>query len=273
MRVNACGKDCAVCGEYLAEKCTGCGEETAALCAIARCAEKLCFDKCAECWKNDDCKKLTQKEEMPALRREELCHMAECRARTQENAGALRRWLTVLAFLPFARGIGFVLTAGMADGFVALQKLGGLELLIAGVCLAVYGAVLLLLGGAHEKYRLAGICVVFSGVAVAVQPYLGVGKLATLAVPVLVLLLSCVGEYCECKAHAETARGADYALAEKWGGLWKWMVAAQMAFALAIVLMAVLPLLALAMLLGSGLALLWFYRRKGHWIAVTAQSL
>ena len=49
MRANACGKDCAACGDYLAERCTGCGEETTALCAIARCAEKKCFDKCAEC--------------------------------------------------------------------------------------------------------------------------------------------------------------------------------------------------------------------------------
>ena len=77
MRVNACGKDCAACGEYLAEKCTGCGEETTALCAIARCAEKKCFDKCTECWKNDDCKKLLQRDNMPASRREDLRYAAQ----------------------------------------------------------------------------------------------------------------------------------------------------------------------------------------------------
>lgn len=273
MRVNACGKDCAACGEYAAEKCGGCGAETTALCAIARCAEKKCFDKCSECWKNDDCKKLTQKGEVPALRREELCRMAQCRARTQENAATLRRWLTVLAFLPFVRGAGVILSVGVADGFAALQKLGGAELLIAGVCLAVYGAVLLLLGRVQAKYLPAGLCILLSGVAAAVQPYLGEGKLATLAVPILVLLLSSAGEYYECKAHADTALGADYALAEKWGGLWKWMVGAQTVLVLSVLLIGVLGLASLVLMLGSGLALLWFYRRKGHWIAVTVQSL
>ena len=132
---------------------------------------------------------------------------------------------------------------------------------------------LLLLGGAHEKYRLAGICVVLSGVVAAVQPYLGEGKVMALAASVVSLLLSAVGEYCECMAHADTALGADRALAEKWGGLWKWMVGAQAALVLSVLLIDVLGLASLAVMLGSAFALALFYRRKGRWIAVTAQSL
>lgn len=240
MRVNACGKDCAACGEYLAEKCTGCGEETTALCAIARCAEKKCFDKCAECWKNDDCKKLTQCGDMPALRREDLRYAAQRRVWAQENAGQLRLWLTVLAVLVIPRGVALLLSLpieALLPGGVQMSPhlFAPQTKLLLAACHVLYGVVLLILSSPQEKYRVAGICVLLSGVVTAVQPYLGAE--AALAASVVYLLLCFTGEYYECAAHADTALGVDRTLAEKWGRIWKWVVVGQ------VVLMAAYPLL------------------------------
>ena len=252
MRVNACGKDCAACGEYLAEKCTGCGEETTALCAIARCAEKKCFDKCTECWKNDDCKKLLQRDNMPASRREDLRYAAQRRVWAQENAKLLRLWLTVLGVLTVPRGFALLLslpTEALLPGGVQMSPLlsAPQTKLLLAVCHVLYGVVLLLLSRPQEKYRMAGLCILLSGAVVAAQPYLD-GGLA-LALSVLYLLLCFVGEYYECAAHADTALGIDRALAENWGRIWKWVVVGQVVLMAAWLLMPyVLPLAAMTMI-------------------------
>lgn len=251
MRVNACGKDCAACGDHLAEKCAGCGEETTALCAIARCAEKKCFDKCTECWKNDDCKNLPKKDEMPALHRETLRYEMERRVWAQENAESLRRWLTVLAVLAVLRGFPLLLSlpieallpvgAQMSSLLFAPQT----KLLVAA-CHVAYGVVLLILSSLQEKYRMAGLCILLSGAVTAAQPYLGG---AALALSAAYLLLSFAGEYYECTAHADTALGIDRALAENWGRIWKWIVAGQVVLMAAYPLMPyVLPLAAMTMI-------------------------
>ena len=252
MRVNACGKDCAACGEYLAEKCTGCGEETTALCAIARCAEKKCFDKCAECWKNDDCKKLLQRDNMPASRREDLRYAAQRRVWAQENAKLLRLWLTVLGVLAVPRGFALLLslpTEALLPGGVQMspQLSAPQTKLLLAVCHVLYGVVLLLLSRPQEKYRMAGLCILLSGAVVAAQPYLDGGL--TLALSVFYLLLCFVGEYYECAAHADTALGIDRALAENWGRIWKWVVVGQVVLMAAWLLMPyVLPLAAMTLI-------------------------
>ena len=252
MRVNACGKDCAACGEYLAEKCTGCGEETAVLCAIARCAEKKCFDKCTECWKNDDCKKLLQRDNMPASRREDLRYAAQRRVWAQENAKLLRLWLTVLGVLAVPRGFALLLslpTEALLPGGVQMspQLSAPQTKLLLAVCHVVYGVVLLLLSRPQEKYRMAGLCILLSGAVVAAQPYLDGGL--TLALSVLYLLLCFVGEYDECAAHADAALGIDRALAENWGHIWKWVVVGQVVLMAAWLLMPyVLPLAAMTLI-------------------------
>ena len=251
MRVNACGKDCAACGEYLAEKCTGCGEETTALCAIARCAEKKCFDKCAECWKNDDCKKLLQRDNRPASRREDLRYAAQRRVWAQENAKLLRLWLTVLGVLAVPRGFALLLSlpveALLPGGVQMSPQLSAPQTkLLLAVCHVLYGVVLLLLSRPQEKYRMAGLCILLSGAVVAAQPYLDGGL--TLALSVLYLLLCFVGEYYECAAHADTALGIDRALAENWGRIWKWVVVGQVVLMAAWLLMPyVLPLAAMTL--------------------------
>lgn len=252
MRVNACGKDCAACGEYLAEKCTGCGEETTVLCAIARCAEKKCFDKCAECWKNDDCKKLLQRDNMPASRREDLRYAAQRRVWAQENAKLLRLWLTVLGVLAVPRGFALLLSlpieALLPGGVQMSPQLAAPQTkLLLAVCHVLYGVVLLLLSRPQEKYRMAGLCVLLSGAVVAAQAYLDGGL--TLALSVLYLLLCFVGEYYECAAHADTALGIDRALAENWGRIWKWVVVGQVVLMAAWLLMPyVLPLAAMTLI-------------------------
>ena len=274
MRVNACGKDCAVCGEYLTESCTGCGAETAEFCSIARCAEKKCFDKCAECWKNDDCKKLLQKGNMPTLRKDHLHHVAERRRWAQQSRKPLRLWLTILAVLAVLRAVGSVLSAGVSDWIVVLDDmLGENDRLIAAACLVAYGVVLLVLSRLQEKYRRAGFCIVLSGVLTAIQPYWGEGKILPLAVSLFSLLLSFVGEYYECTAHADTVLGTDGALAEKWSRVWKWVIGGQAALVISFPLLPyALPLAAL-MLLGSVFVLARIYLRKVLWLLQTAQSL
>ena len=252
MRVNACGKDCAACGEYLAEKCTGCGEETTALCAIARCAEKKCFDKCTECWKNDDCKKLLQRDNMPASRREDLRYAAQRRVWAQENAKLMRLWLTVLGVLAVPRGFALLLSlpveALLPGGVQMSPQLSAPQTkLLLAACHVVYGVVLLLLSRPQEKYRMAGLCILLSGAVVAVQPYLDGGL--TLALSVLYLLLCFVGEYYECAAHADTALGIDRALTENWSRIWKWVVVGQVVLMAAWLLMPyVLPLAAMTLI-------------------------
>ena len=252
MRVNACGKDCAACGEYLAEKCTGCGEETTVLCAIARCAEKKCFDKCTECWKNDGCKKLLQRDNMPASRREDLRYAAQRRVWAQENAKLLRLWLTVLGVLAVPRGFALLLSlpveALLPGGVQMSPQLSAPQTkLLLAVCHVLYGVVLLLLSRPQEKYRMAGLCILLSGAVVAVQPYLDGGL--TLALSVLYLLLCFVGEYYECAAHADTALGIDRALAENWGRIWIWVVVGQVVLMAAWLLMPyVLPLAAMTLI-------------------------
>ena len=252
MRANACGKDCAACGEYLAEKCTGCGEETTALCAIARCAEKKCFDKCTECWKNDDCKKLLQRDNMPASRREDLRYAAQRRVWAQENAKLMRLWLTVLGVLAVPRGFALLLSlpveALLPGGVQMSPQLSAPQTkLLLAVCHVLYGVVLLLLSRPQEKYRMAGLCILLSGAVVAVQPYLDGGL--TLALSVLYLLLCFVGEYYECAAHADTALGIDRALTENWSRIWKWVVVGQVVLMAAWLLMPyVLPLAAMTLI-------------------------
>lgn len=251
MRVNACGKDCAACGEYVAKKCGGCGEETTALCAIARCAEKKCFDKCSECWKTDDCKNLPKKDEMPALRKETLRYEMGRRIWAQENAKPLRLGLAVLAVLALLRSFPLLLSlpleALLPGGVQMSAKLSAPQMkLAAAACHVVYGVVLLVLSRLQEKYRVAGLCILLSGAAVAAQPYLG-DKVA-LAVSVVYLLLCFAGEYCECVAHADTALGVERALAENWGRIWKWIVAGQVILMAAYLLLPyVLPLAAMTM--------------------------
>lgn len=251
MRVNACGKDCAACGEYVTETCGGCGAETTALCAIARCAEKKCFDKCTECWKNDDCKNLPKKDEMPVLRRENLRHEAERRVWAQENARLLRLCLTALAVLAALRGfallISLPLEALLPGGVQMSAKFSAPQMkLAAAACHVVYGAVLLVLSRLQEKYRMAGLCILFSGAAVAAQPYLN--DKAALAVSVVYLILCFAGEYYECVANADTALGVERNLAENWGRIWKWIVAGQVILMAAYLLLPyVLPLAAMTM--------------------------
>ena len=252
MRVNACGKDCSACGEYAAEKCTGCGAETTALCAIARCAEKKCFDKCAECWRNEGCKTLPQKGEMPRLRRETLRYEMERRVWAQENAKLLRLWLTVLAVLTVPRGFALLLSlpveALLPGGVQMSPQLSAPQMkLLLAVCHVLYGVVLLLLSRLQEKYRMAGLCILLSGAVVAAQPYLDGGL--TLALSVFYLLLCFAGEYYECTAHADTALGVERDLAENWGRIWKWVVVGQVVLMAAWLLMPyVLPLAAMTMI-------------------------
>lgn len=267
MRANACGKDCAACGEYLVEKCTGCGEETTVLCPIACCAEKKCFDKCTECWKNDDCKHLSKKAGMPMLRRERLRYAEDRRVWVRESAGALHLWLTVLAVLAVPRGVALLFSLPietlLSGGVQMPPKFFAPETKLAvAACHVAYGSVLMMLSRLQEKYRFAGICIVLSGVVTALRAYLEQENPLMLAVSVAYLLLCFIGEYYECAAHADTALGVECAAAENWGRIWKWIVGGQ------VVLMATYPLMPYILpvtgltQIGLLIALPRVYRRK-----------
>ena len=117
-----------------------------------------------------------------------------------------------------------------------------------------YGGVLYVLRGESGRYRTAGTLLLISGVISVVMLLAFSANAFAVIVSLAASVIVFVAEYQEYMGHAEVLAGADSYLADRWRGLWRWMIyafAASIGGALAALLFVQAAFLALLFLLVS----------------------
>ena len=166
-----------------------------------------------------------------------------------ESSPVLGKWLWILFWLVVPTVIsGLMKSETIMNAFPGIYRMGQ----ILGItCSLAYGAILLKLSPAEQRYRTAGNCALIS-VALGIPVIILFGASDTppwalfITVPETIIGLS--GEYNEYNAHSVVLFRADHELSEKWLTLWKWYVGFMAGMLSAVILALMAPPLGLAVL-------------------------
>ena len=221
-----CGKTCDNCTWKEALNCPGCksgpGKVFSKDCSIASCCREKGHDSCDSCSFKVDCMSLRNRYTKAEIRKKERDAELERQKETDTRALAIGKWLWFLFLLIIPSTIAGILTLNFVAQKVPIVYRVG-EILKIVVAL-LYGAILLKLSSAEEKYKKAGIyqLVAVAGTLLNMLIWGGTedapGQLFT-SLPFGIISL--YGTYFEFMAHSSVLIGIDNRLSEDWVDLWK----------------------------------------------------
>ena len=255
MAETYCGKTCAECSTKDTLNCPGCkagpGMSVGGSCELARCARSRGHAACERCNFQAHCGTLRSRDKIPEQRRLKA-QIEEARlADIAKRAPILKRWLWVLFWLIIPNTLASVITnTTVTNRFPALYMPG---LILGTGCTIVYGVVLLLLSGQHDRYRTAGICRLISGAINLVSVFAQNSAPIVLILSVAAAIAVIIGTYQEFSAHSTVLTGADNALSDLWSSLWKWYIGSIAAILGSIVLTPISPVLGMLVLLAASI--------------------
>lgn len=256
MGESYCGKRCDECPARPGGHCAGCkdgpGSPWSGDCEIARCCRNKGHESCGTCTLNGHCALYSGRmgAQMERERRREA--EDEARRRNADRAPLLAKWLTVLFWLVIPNIISQVMTN--ENVLELLPELYWPGTVLSILYMFAYGGVLYVLRGESGRYRTAGTLLLISGVISVVMLLAFSANAFAVIVSLAVSVIAFVAEYQEYMGHAEVLAGADSYLADRWRGLWRWMIyafAASIGGALAALLFVQAAFLALLFLLVS----------------------
>lgn len=264
MGESYCGKRCDECPARPGGHCAGCkdgpGSSWSGDCEIARCCRSKGHESCGTCTLNGHCALYSGRmgAQMERERRREA--EDEARRRNADRAPLLAKWLTVLFWLVIPNIIIQVMTN--ENVLELLPELYWPGTVLSILYMFAYGGVLYVLRGESGRYRTAGTLLLISGVISVVMLLAFSANAFAVIVSLAASVIVFVAEYQEYMGHAEVLAGTDSYLADRWRGLWRWMIyafAASVGGALAALLFvqaAFLPLLFLLVSVAGMIALL-----------------
>lgn len=257
MHETYCGKDCQTCSYREQGNCGGCRSQRKD-CNIAQCCAGKGHETCQTCSFRDNCRKLMNKENMPAYiqRQKELQAKREADAAAREANAARRapimaKWLSLMFWLLIASNI-----IGLLEELPGLTLAGAIATTVCGLGIA-WG--LLQLQDEDARYRTAAICTVIPLLlTLAVHLISGGGEVPnwTVVLSLPAAIISLVGEYNKCHAHSSVVGGVDAALGAKWEKIWKWQIISLGSLAGSIVLLLIAPVLGALVAMAAATAML-----------------
>ena len=179
-------------------------------------------ESCGTCTLNGHCALYSGR--MGAQRERERRREAEdeARRRNADRAPLLAKWLTVLFWLVIPNIISQVMTN--ENVLELLPELYWPGTVLSILYMFAYGGVLYVLRGESGRYRTAGTLLLISGVISVVMLLAFSANAFAVIVSLAASVIVFVAEYQEYMGHAEVLAGADNYLADRWRGLWRWMI-------------------------------------------------
>ena len=257
MHETYCGKDCQTCSYREQGNCGGCRSQRKD-CTIAQCCAGKGHETCQTCSFRDNCRKLMNKENMPAYiqRQKEVQAKREAEAAAREERAARRaplmvKWLKWIFWLLIASNV-----ISLVGKIPSLTLICEIATTVCGLGIA-WG--LLQLQGEDGGYRTAAICTVIPLLlTLAVHLISGRGEVPnwTVVLSLPAAIISLVGEYHKCHAHSSVVGGVDAALGAKWEKIWKWHIISLGSLAGSIVLLLIAPVLGALVAIAAATAML-----------------
>ena len=252
-----CGKDCGTCADREQMNCAGC-ESVRRECTIAGCCTGKGHENCGTCGFREGCRKLMNRENMPAYirRQRELQEkqLADAAAREEQavrRAPLMAKWLSVMFWLTIAS-----IVIGLIGKFPALVLAGEILTVVCGLGVAW---ALLQLQGEDPRYRTAAVCTLVPQIVSLVVVLISGGGEAptwTLVLSLPAAVVELVGAYNKCMAHSCVVGGVNAELGDRWETIWKWNIIGLGALIGSIVLMMIVPVLGALVALAAAVVLL-----------------
>lgn len=173
------------------------------------------------------------------------------------RAALLGKWLWMLFWLVVPATI-----AGIMKNDRIMNLSRGIYLagqVMNAACSIAYGAILLKLSVAEDRYRTAGICsFITAGVSILIVAAFGGSKAPawTLIITLPAAIAGWVREYNECRAHSSVLVGTDHALVEKWTALWTWYTLCMLGIIGSALLILISLLLGAILLIGAEIGMI-----------------
>lgn len=252
-----CGKDCGICADREQLNCTGC-ESLRRECTIAECCTGKGHENCETCSYREGCRKLMNRENMPAyirrqreLQEKQLADAAARKEQAVRRAPLMAKWLSVMFWLTIA-----TIGSGLIEKVPSLVLVGKILTVACGLGVAW---AFWQLQGEDTRYRTAAICTLVPQLVSLVVALIGGGGDApawTLALSLPATVVELVGAYNKCMAHSCVVGGVNAELGDRWEKVWKWNIIGLSALIGSIVLMLIIPVVGALVALAATVALL-----------------
>lgn len=260
MAETYCGKTCSECASKEQMNCPGCrvgpGREVGGDCDLARCCRTKGHETCDTCGFKGNCGTLRSRDWMTDNRRRKLESAAAEKAAVARRAPILGKWLWIMFWLCIASEAVGLLSFEQISQLIPVIKVP--VTFIAAAINIAYCLILLKISSEEERYRTAGICAIAGWVLSVVSDLLfGDSETAlSLTFTLPAAIVGFIGEYQEFTANGNVLWGIDNELSDKWNMLWKWYIGCYGAVFGSIILMFLMPVIAVIVLVASGIAFL-----------------
>ena len=256
MAESYCGKSCAECSYKQEKQCLGCKIGPGSRCDIGRCVMGKGHITCQTCTNLNHCGIYRGRERAMEYRNRaeeaELRRQEEIQTRTK----GLYKVFFLLFWLSIISQIGSVMNKDLlAPQFLVLVTVWQFIYLILSI---VYGGALLCQYKRNGNYLISGVLWISAAVLRFAGEYFAApdGKftIATI-IGFFAGVIQVVAIFKELQAYSDALMGIED-LADKWQGLWYWMLGSYCASLAGIVLIIISPILGMLAMIAGGIAII-----------------
>ena len=252
MAENYCGKGCETCEYKEKLNCFGCkagpGGRFDGDCGIAKCCQERGHDTCATCNQNEWCSKRSKAETVADIRLQKQEREREKREKLEKQVPLLAKWLTLIFWLSIVSLLPGVISNDFTKSLPVLHTAGQiLNTIISFAIIAVYFA----MRKVNRRYQKVALIMAVTTVVNFLIDGEAAGWIRLVQIAEAVLGLIC--RHHMYTAHSEILVQADYALSEKWMGLWQWYIRITVAMIASIVAILILPIIGMLVFIAVGI--------------------
>ena len=256
MAENYCGKTCEGCGMKEKLSCSGCkagpGRMYGGECPVAKCCQERGHNTCATCNQNNWCAKQKNAEDMAQTRFQKQEQERAKREKLEKQVPLLAKCLTLIFWLSIVSLLPGVISNDLTKNFPVLHATG--QIINAILSIAIIAVYFVMRKVNHRYQKVALIMAVTTVINFLIYCF-GVDETAgwIRLVQIVEAVLGLICRHHMYTAHSEVLVSVDYALSEKWMGLWQWYIRITVALIASIVAILILPIIGMLVFIAVGI--------------------
>ena len=256
MAENYCGKTCEGCGMKEKLSCSGCkagpGRMYGGECPVAKCCQERGHNTCATCNQNNWCAKQKNAEGMAETRFQKQEQERAKREKLEKQVPLLAKCLTLIFWLSIVSLLPGVISNDLTKNFPVLHATG--QIINAILSIAIIAVYFVMRKVNHRYQKVALIMAVTTVINFLIYCF-GVDETAgwIRLVQIVEAVLGLICRHHMYTAHSEVLVSVDYALSEKWMGLWQWYIRITVAMIASIVAILILPIIGMLVFIAVGI--------------------
>lgn len=259
MAENYCGKSCEACSFKEKLTCSGCkagpGRIFGGECELAKCCQERGHNTCATCNQNNWCSKQRDAESLAETRFQKQEWERAKLEKLEKHVSLLTNCLTLIFWLSIVSLLPGVISNDLTKSFPVLHAAG--QIINAIISVAIIAVYFVMRKVNHRYQKVALITAVTTAINFMIYYFIGDETVGwTRLIQIVEAVLGLICRHHMYTAHSEVLVPVDYALSEKWMGLWQWYIRITVALIASVVVILILPIIGMLIFLAAGIGVI-----------------